>query len=87
MCAPSPRRQLRSIPTSAENRIERILRENVFDVGDEQFLMLLLVMRAENQKGLDFIDKVFVGIGKQIVNVRIDRGAIAPCFPDCRARD
>ena len=32
----------------AENWIERILREDVLDVCDEQLLMLLLVMNAEN---------------------------------------
>src|SRR5207253_5825673 len=56
------RRDQRSRPTLAENRTERILREHVLDIGDEQFLMLLLVMKPENQNRLDFIDKVFVGI-------------------------
>ena len=32
----------------AKNRVERILRKHVLDVGDEQFLVLLLVMNAEN---------------------------------------
>ena len=40
----------------SKNRIERILREDVLDVGDEQFLMLLLVMNAENEDRLDFIE-------------------------------
>ena len=43
-----------SVLALAENRIERILRENVLDVGDEQFLMLLLVMNAENQNAAQF---------------------------------
>src|SRR6266540_3354115 len=81
------RRARRSRPTSTEDRTERILREHVLDVGDEQFLMLLLVMKPENQNWLDFIDKVFVGIGKQIVHVRVDRRAIALCFLHRRARD
>ena len=41
----------------AKDRIERILREDVFDVGDEQFLMLLLVMNAENDDRLDLVEK------------------------------
>ena len=32
----------------AKNRIERILRKHVLDVGDEQFLVLLLVMNAQD---------------------------------------
>src|SRR5207253_8583227 len=31
-----------------KNRIKRILREHVLDVGDQQFLMLLLMMKSEN---------------------------------------
>ena len=37
-----------------ENRMERVLRENVLDVGDEQFLVLLLVMQADREDRLDF---------------------------------
>ena len=37
----------------AENRVERVLRENVFDIGNEKFLMLLLVMNPESQDRLD----------------------------------
>src|SRR5437762_13903624 len=65
-------RALRSRPIPAENRIKRILREHVFDVGDKQFLMLLRVINAENENKLDFFVMVFVSIGKQIVNVRIE---------------
>jgi len=32
----------------AEDGIERVLREDVLDICDEQFLVLLLVMNAEN---------------------------------------
>ena len=50
---------------SSKDRIERILREDVFDVGDEQFLMLLLVMKAEGQDRLDFREQRVVGLFNQ----------------------
>src|SRR5262245_11809599 len=33
-----------------KNRIERVLREDVLDICDEQFLMLLFVMDAKDEK-------------------------------------
>lgn len=43
-------------PTSTKNRIERVLREDVLDVRDEQFLMLLFVMEAEDENRFHFIE-------------------------------
>jgi hypothetical protein len=45
-----------------KNRIERVLREDVLDVRDEQFLMLLFVMEAEDEERLDLIEQLFVCI-------------------------
>ena len=53
----------------------------MFDIGDEQFLMLLLMMKAENEDRFDFIEQLFVRVGKQIVDMRIDRCAITLCLP------
>ena len=39
----------------AKHRIQRILREDVLDICNEQFLMLLLMMSAEDKDRLDFI--------------------------------
>src|SRR5260370_33132945 len=61
----------------AEDRVERVLRENVLDICDEQFLVLLFMMDAENQNRFNLIEKFFVSIGKKIGDVRIDRRAIA----------
>ena len=61
----------------AKHRMKRVLREDMFDVGDEQFLMLLLVMNPENDDRLDFIEKFFVRVGKEILDVRIDRRTIS----------
>jgi len=71
----------------AKDRIERILREDMLDICDEQFLVLLLMMNAENQNRFNLIEKLFVSIGKKIGDVRIDRRAIAPRFFYGGARD
>ena len=45
---------------SFKHRIERVLRKDVFDVGNEKFLVLLFVMQAEDQNWLDFGEQGFV---------------------------
>src|SRR6266478_9626129 len=56
-------------PTRTKDRIKRILREHVLDIGDEQFLMLLLMMPSEDKNRFDFIEQIFISIGKQSVDV------------------
>src|SRR5206468_571118 len=51
-------------PAFAKNGIKRILRKDVLDIGDQQFLMLLLMMNAENQDRFDYIKQLFVRAGK-----------------------
>src|SRR6266516_2297334 len=60
-----------------QDGVKRVLSEDMLDVRDEQFLMLLLVMDAQNQKRLDLVEEAFVSIRQKIFDVRIDRGAIA----------
>ena len=79
------RRRGVSLPLSKDG-IERILREHVLDVCDEQFLMLLLMMNTENEDRLDLIGKLLISIGEQTVDVRINRRAIALRLYDCWAR-
>ena len=52
-----------------EHRVKRVLREDMLDVGDEQFLMLLLVMDSKRQNRFDLAKQFLVGIGNQIINV------------------
>src|SRR5437867_9136031 len=66
----------RNIPTLAKNRIERVLGEDVFDVGDEQFLMLLLVVDAKGQNRFDLAKQFLVRVGNELVDVRVDRRAV-----------
>ena len=70
-----------------KNRMKRILRKDMFDVCDEQLLMLLLVMKAKRHDRLDFIEKFFVGVGKEIVDVGVNRGAKAIRLFHGRPRD
>src|SRR4030095_12082785 len=44
----------RSLPKPAIRRAQRIESEGVFDIGKQQFLMLLFVMEAERCPGRDF---------------------------------
>jgi hypothetical protein len=59
----------------------------VLDIGDQQFLMLLLMMKSENEDRFDFIEQSFVHAGKQIVDMRIDRCAITLGLPYRRTRN
>src|SRR6266705_87991 len=71
----------------AENWVERVLREDVFDVGDEKFLMLLLMMNSKGEDRFDLTKKFFVGARNQIVHVRIDFRAVTLRFFDGRTRN
>src|SRR5438045_9229005 len=66
----------------SENGMQRILREDMFDVGDEQFLMLLLVMNPENQERLNFAKQIFVRAPDQTHDLFIDRTTIRLRFID-----
>jgi hypothetical protein len=44
----------RQLPVGVVNRIRRILRECVQDVGDQQFLMLLLMMQTDFEQRKKF---------------------------------
>jgi len=63
-----------------KNWKERVLREDVFDVGDEEFLMLLLVMDPQDHDRLDLAKQFLIRVRDEIVNIGIDRCAIFLCF-------
>ena len=59
------------------DRAQRIQREQVLDVGQQQFLMLLLVIETERHQGMEFgID----ALRQQIVHALVDAGAIGQHF-------
>ena len=60
--------------------MERILGKDVFDIGHEQFLMLLLVMQADRENRLDLLEQLVVGAFEQLLNVGIDRAPEAIGF-------
>src|SRR5262249_20301137 len=73
--------------TSTKDRMERVLREDVFDVRDEQFLVLLFMMHPEDENRLDFMEQLFVGIREQSVHARIDGCAVALSLANGWPRD
>ena len=81
------RRGLRHLPIGVVNRIGRVLREGVQDVGQQQFLMLLLVMQTDFEN-FKHARRVRVrNIGDQLLDRGIDMGAIAGDIFVVRARD
>ena len=77
------RRRFRSL----ENRIERILREDMFDVGDEKFLVLLFVMQPEREDRFNFREERLVRALEQLDHAFIDRLPEAIGFGDRRPRN
>ena len=67
--------------------MKRVLREDVLDVGDEQFLVLLLVMHADCEDRLDFLEQFVVRAFEQFLNVCVDRLPEAKGFGHRRTRD
>ena len=72
--AGTDRRAVRQIarPTFAKNWVERILGKDVFDVGNQQLLVLLLVLNAERDQRVQLRQIFFIGIPEKLVDVRID---------------
>ena len=66
----------RSVPTT-EDRIERVLREDVFDICEQQFLVLLFVINSERQDRLDFAEEFFVSMFDEIVDLLVDQRTVA----------
>jgi hypothetical protein len=62
---------------ASKTGIERVLREDVFDVCDEQFLMLLLVVNAERDDRLELVQPRFVGMWISFATAIVDRLAVA----------
>src|SRR6266446_10608353 len=56
----------------SKNWMQRILREDVFYIGNEQFLMLLLVMNAEYDDRFDFVQTLFRSGSDKIFYVAIN---------------
>src|ERR1051326_375869 len=66
------RRARRARPTFFKNGMKRVLREDVFDIGDEQLLVLLLMMDAEDDQGRDFFKKLLFCLIKKVVDSGIN---------------
>ena len=62
--------------TLAKHRIQGVLREHMLDVGDQQFLVLLLMMKTENQDRLDLIEQFFADSGNGQKSLHFDDFAL-----------
>ena len=59
-------------PGYSKHRVKRVLGKNVFDISEKKFLVLLLVIEAEDQDRLDFVQRRLVRfvehLGKGLVD-------------------
>src|SRR5436190_5005180 len=78
---------LRSCLGIAKNRIKGVLREDVFDVGDEQFLVLFLVMKAQPNDRFCFREKCVIRFIDDLDDTGVDLISIAIRFGDSWPRD
>ena len=56
----------------AVDRGTRVLRQNVLDVHQQQFLMLLFMLQAQFDPSQDFSGVLLRGIGKQLFHGAVD---------------
>ncbi len=75
----------RRAPSRVVDRISWILRKGVQDVGEDQFLVLLLVMQPDLQDRQHLRELRSGNASKQAFDGGVDMGAIARTLRDCRA--
>ena len=66
----------REAPSRIVSRCNRVLRERVQDVGQHQFLMLLLVIEADFDQRRDGRQRILVGLVKEFHDRRVDMAAV-----------
>ena len=76
---PRPRR------VRAIGRPQRVLRQRVLDIGDDQFLMLLLVIEPQLDDRRDLREAASIGRREEVRDRRIDRRAIGVDLRQARA--
>jgi hypothetical protein len=59
----------------------------VLDVGEQKLLVLLLVVDAEGDEGLERFQQLGIGRLEQPLNGRVDVAAVVEYLGHCRARD
>src|SRR5205823_11422900 len=70
-----------------KDRIERVLGEDMFNVGEHKLLVLLLVMQAEGEDRFQLLEQGVVSVIDQLHDALIDRFSKAVCFGHGWARD
>ena len=81
------RLRARRSPIGLVSGCDRILREGMQDVGEQQFLMLLLVMEADLEDAHDVRQLRALGGGDQALDRRIDMRAVGRDLLAVRPRD
>jgi len=61
----------------AKDRIKRILGQDVFDIGEKKFLMLLFVVQTQDEDRLDLREQRLIRVVEQLPHALIDRIAEA----------
>ena len=61
----------------SKNRMQRILREDVLDIGNEQFLMLLFVLDAQCDDRFNRVQQFLRSGSDKIFNLPINASAVA----------
>ena len=85
--AAPPRPPRSALPVRVVGRRGRVLREGVQDVGEHQFLMLLLVMEPDLEDRQDRGQRGVVRVVDQRRNRRVDMRAVGRDFARVRPRD
>jgi hypothetical protein len=57
----------------AIDRVQRVLRKDVLDVHEQQFLMLLLMLQAQLDPAHDFGGVLLWGMGQQLAHGAVDK--------------
>lgn len=77
----------RKVPVRIVGRRDRILREGMQDVGEHQFLMLLLVVEPDLDQRRDLAKLVRAGLAEEFADGRIDVFAIGADLIGARSGD
>ena len=81
------RRRGREAPVRIIGRRDRVLREGVQDVGEHQFLMLLLVIEADLDQRRELAQLVLAGVAEEFHDGGVDMPAIGADLIGARTGD
>jgi hypothetical protein len=77
----------RKAPVRVVSRIDRVLREGMQDIGEHQFLMLLLMVEPNLNQRRDLAKLVLAGLAEEFDDGRIDMATVGADLAGAGARD